>query len=348
VGVRQRFTYDDAGNLTKDDKYNYEWDQEGRLLKVTNQSGSELASYTYHPDGLRKTKTVGASTYQYHYDGSNLIRMTDQSKATLWTITWANGKPVSFTNKAGVTYFYITNYRGDVVQIVDQNGLEAASYSYDPWGNVLSTVENAEVTNQPLGYASYVYDRGTKLYYLQARYYDPETARFISRDPDPGDSDDPKTQNGYTYADNNPGMLTDPDGHYAQLVIYGGVAAYRGYKLYKSYKSIKKLNTINKVVKKTKGTGKISAKDVVFSDKFKKTAYKNQVAERGWTNESIAKVINNPFKTTSAVNKYTNNSVTVYYKDKTHYVAVDNGTGKVIQVSNLNKSNWKFDPDFSK
>jgi YD repeat-containing protein len=155
--------------LSKDDKYNYEWDQEGRLLKVTNPSGSELASYTYHPDGLRKTKKVGASTYQYHYDGSNLIRITDQTNATLWTITWANGKPVSFTNIAGVTYFYITNYRGDVIQIVDQNGLEAASYSYDPWGNVLSTVENAEVTGQPLGYASYVYDRETKLYYLQAR-----------------------------------------------------------------------------------------------------------------------------------------------------------------------------------
>jgi RHS repeat-associated protein len=68
-----------------------------------------------------------------------------------------------------------------------------------------------------LGYASYVYDRETKLYYLQARYYDPETARFISRDPDPGDSDDPKTQNGYAYADNNPVMLVDPDGHAAFL-----------------------------------------------------------------------------------------------------------------------------------
>jgi RHS repeat-associated protein len=259
------FTYDDAGNLSKDDKYNYEWDQEGRLLRVTNLSGSELASYTYHPDGLRKTKKVGAATYHYQYDGSSLIRITDQSKATLWTITWANGKPVSFTNKAGVTYFYITNYRGDVIQIVDQNGLEAASYSYDPWGNVLSTVENAEITGQPLGYASYVYDRETKLYYLQARFYDPETARFISRDPDPGDSDDPKTQNGYTYADNNPVMISDPDGQYAQLVIYGGIAAYRGYKLYKSYKAIKKLNTINKVVKKTKGTGK----NIVYTSKNK-------------------------------------------------------------------------------
>ncbi|WP_378211786.1 RHS repeat-associated core domain-containing protein, partial [Anoxybacteroides rupiense] len=52
------------------------------------------------------------------------------------------------------------------------------------------------------------------LYYLQARYYDPETARFISRDPDPGDKDDPITQNAYTYANDNPVMYKDPNGHY--------------------------------------------------------------------------------------------------------------------------------------
>ena len=32
---------------------------------------------------------------------------------------------------------------------------------------------------------------------------------------DPGDEDDPITMNGYTYGDNNPVMMVDPDGHYA-------------------------------------------------------------------------------------------------------------------------------------
>lgn len=98
----------------------------------------------------------------------------------------------------------------------------------------------------------------------------------------------------------------------------------------------------------SKGKGKVSAKDIVFSDKFKKPGYKNQVSERGWTNESIAKTINNPYKTDKSTNKYTGNSVTVYFKNKTHYVAVDDGTRKVIQVSDLNKADWKFDPTFNK
>jgi len=45
----------------------------------------------------------------------------------------------------------------------------------------------------------YVYDTETQLYYLQARYYDPETARFISRDPDGGDQTNPLSQNLYAY-----------------------------------------------------------------------------------------------------------------------------------------------------
>ncbi|MEW9992787.1 colicin E5-related ribonuclease [Clostridium butyricum] len=87
----------------------------------------------------------------------------------------------------------------------------------------------------------------------------------------------------------------------------------------------------------------ITAGDISFSDKFSKPQYKNQVADRGWTNESIANIRNNPYKTGTTTNKYTGNSVTLYYSDDVHYVAVDNGTGKVIQVADLNKADWKMD-----
>ncbi|MED5053279.1 RHS repeat-associated core domain-containing protein [Anoxybacillus rupiensis] len=152
-------------------------------------------------------------TYHYHYDGSDLIRVTNDNRQTVWAFTWANGKPNTVTNQNGNTFYYVTNYRGDVVRIIDENGATVANYSYDPWGKVLSVSENAAVTGQPLGYAGYYYDRETKLYYLQARYYDPETARFLSRDPYPGDLDNPITQNGYTYANNNPVIYVDPDGN---------------------------------------------------------------------------------------------------------------------------------------
>lgn len=228
------FTYDYAGNLTKDNRLNYTWDGLDQLIATTDiADNTNKVIYTYHPDGLRNTKTVGATTYKYYYDGSDLVRVTDANQNTIWAITWNNGKVVSLTNGAGETFEYVTNYRGDVVQILDENGATVATYDYDPWGNQLSTEPtDSRIKGQPIRYAGYVYDSETKLYYLQARYYDPATARFISRDPDSSDEDDPITMNGYSYANGNPVMMTDPDGYFAQFIPVAIV----GYRLYKAYR----------------------------------------------------------------------------------------------------------------
>ena len=89
------------------------------------------------------------------------------------------------------------------------------------------------------------------------------------------------------------------------------------------------------------GKSLITADEIKFSDKFSKPGYQNQVTQRGWSNQKIADAINNPTKTSTSYNEYTGGTVTNYYINDTHYVAVDNSTGKVIQVSNLYKSNWK-------
>jgi len=83
----------------------------------------------------------------------------------------------------------------------------------------------------------------------------------------------------------------------------------------------------------SKHTENIGASDIVFSDKFSKPAYKDQVAKRGWTIEKIANAINNPLKKSSSINKATGNSVTRYY--------VDDVTKKIIQVADMNKDVWK-------
>lgn len=149
-----------------------------------------------------------------------MIRITNGSGATVWTFTWADGKPVSMTNASGTTFYYVTNFRGDVIRIMDGNGTSVASYSYDPWGKVLSVSENSAVAGQPLRYASYVYDTETKLYYLQTRYYDPETARFVSRDNNFGSVDNPLSQNLYQYGFDDPVNFVDVDGKNPVLIRF--------------------------------------------------------------------------------------------------------------------------------
>lgn len=86
-------------------------------------------------------------------------------------------------------------------------------------------------------YKGYRYDDETELYYLIARYYNPIEGVFLSMDPEGGDMDDPKTQNGYAYASSNPVMYTDPNGHYVWLIVNTGFAVYDGHGSYKSAKS---------------------------------------------------------------------------------------------------------------
>ena len=104
-------------------------------------------------------------------------------------------------------------------------------YVYDAWGNhkVLNpdgtenTAEDFIGNINPIRYRSYYYDTETRLYYLNARYYDPETCRFIS--PDSVDYLDPETIGGtnlYAYCNNNPVMYADPSGHFIITTLFVG------------------------------------------------------------------------------------------------------------------------------
>ena len=62
----------------------------------------------------------------------------------LWFLYDADGTPVGFRYNNGTTtayYYYVCNWRGDVVAIYSNSGL-LCTYDYDAWGKVVS-VKNA-------------------------------------------------------------------------------------------------------------------------------------------------------------------------------------------------------------
>ena len=81
----------------------------------------------------------------------------------------------------GTTYYYVTNLQGDVMGMVDASGNSVASYTYDPYSKVLTATGTLAEKN-PLRYRGYYYDSESALYYLQSRYYDPATRRFMNAD----------------------------------------------------------------------------------------------------------------------------------------------------------------------
>ncbi|MFV1010088.1 RHS repeat-associated core domain-containing protein [Bacillus cereus] len=151
--------------------------------------------------------------------------------------------------------------------MTNQDKEVVATYEYDSWGNVLKSDTKGVAADNPFGYAGYMYDKEIGMYYLIARYYNPDHGVFLSVDPDPGDEDDPVTMNGYTYADNNPAMMTDPDGHAARLVVNAGFALYDGYGAYKSGKG-------------AKGIAKAAAKGAIGGGKLENA--RHEIAKKKW------------------------------------------------------------------
>jgi len=244
-GVTSTFTYNDAnqitkkngveykydvdGNLIQDENYKYTYNQQQRLTKVETLDGKTVASYTYDENGLRLTKAVGNTTYEYFYNDEVLemevVKVNNEIteyRYYEWNGYTPLGMIIKVKNDNGEfetkVYQFITNHRGDVLIIRDSEDQEVGSYQYDAYGNVL-TVEGTVARENPIRYAGYYYDEETKNYYLQARYYNPANGSFLALDPHPGDADEPLSQNGYTYANNNPVMNVDPDGEVAWAIV---------------------------------------------------------------------------------------------------------------------------------
>ncbi|HFK1764257.1 wall-associated protein [Bacillus wiedmannii] len=233
----ESLTYDANGNRTSDGKYKYTWNEDDQIVAITKQGESNaFATYKYDEDNRRIEKSVNGQVTRYFYDGDSInpLYETDGSGTVLRQYVYSmDGARLAMKSK-GQTLYYHYNPRGDVVAMTDQNREVVATYEYDAWGNVLKSDAKGIAAENPFGYAGYMYDKEIGMYYLIARYYNPDHGVFLSVDPDPGDEDDPVTMNGYTYGDNNPAMMTDPDGHAPWLAINAGFAAYDGYKAYKS------------------------------------------------------------------------------------------------------------------
>ena len=104
---------------------------------------------------------------------------------------------------------YLYDRRSSVRALTDGNGSITASYTYDAFGNLLSSTGS---TINPYRYTGQQFDSLTGLYDLRARYYDPTSGRFLSRDTASIDFNNPVEVNRYSYAEENPVNVTDPSG----------------------------------------------------------------------------------------------------------------------------------------
>ncbi|MCI6653570.1 MAG: hypothetical protein MSH11_09230 [Ruminococcus sp.] len=214
-------TYDEIGNpLNYRNGITFSW-KNGRWLASTTLSDNTTVTYQYNASGMRTKKTVGSTATNYYYDSNNnLIGLKSGSNVAFFYYD-ADNSPVSMKYNNNM-YYYVKNLQGDIVKILDSNGSAVASYKYDAWGTITGkTVTNTTIdTLSPFRYRGYVYDSDTGLYYLQSRYYDPTTSRFINEDVYcDTDKGSPLCTNMFSYCENNSINKIDIDGRDAILMI---------------------------------------------------------------------------------------------------------------------------------
>jgi len=236
-------TYDDNGNTVSADGHSDEYDFENRLLKRTTASGDTI-EITYDGDGNRVQKRVDGIPKWYLVDDHNLTGYaqvveelaTDLSGGLAVNAVYTYGHDLisqerfDFVSNAWKTHYYAYDGHGNVRFLTDSTGAITDTYDYDAFGLLINQqvynpvsgfLEEVSPSNQHLTtinhylYCGEQYDSDLGMYFLRARYMEPDRGRFWTMDTYEGRSHDPISLHKYLYANSDPVNYADPSGMFS-------------------------------------------------------------------------------------------------------------------------------------
>ena len=200
-----------SGNSQTTHSSTYSYDSLNRTSSVTKDGVT--SDYTYDENNRRISKSVGTGTTLYYWNNDQMLCEFNSGNVSQCNYyVWGIGNEAEGMMKNGIPYSNMLNLTGDIVCTIGQTNQTEIETQYDAYGNILS---GSTLTS--FGYTGEYMDAETGLYYLSARFYDPELGRFTQED-------DWLTEgpNLYIYCRNNPVMYSDPSGHCSaiDLVYY--------------------------------------------------------------------------------------------------------------------------------
>jgi len=210
--------YDANGNAISVGGKTFGYDSENRL---TTMNGGAVG-IVYDGFGNRVAETANGVTTKYLVEDdvnpTGYPQVMDEIVNGAVTRTYTYGSQRISQNQviSGTWTPSFFGYDGaaSVRQLTNLAGAVTDTYTYDAYGNLLA--QQGTTPNNYL-YRGEQYDPALAVYSLRARYYNPATGRFLSRDPLDGKAVDPPSLHKYLYADGDPVNRIDPMGQEALI-----------------------------------------------------------------------------------------------------------------------------------
>ena len=227
---------------TGSDSMTYTYDLNGNQTGITGTAGETTVSksFTYTPGGMMSDYTDGTDVQHNTYTGDGArISKDDNGNITNYfyqegSVLYTTGDNESFNllnvsdifgtvrtdGIADSYYYYLDDQRGSTINLIDSNADQVASYWYNDFGEVTENTASGytDFVNE-VKYTGAIYDNLTGLLYLNARFYDPSTGRFISQDTYRGEQKDADSWHLYAYCANDPINSIDSSGHFIETLL---------------------------------------------------------------------------------------------------------------------------------
>jgi RHS repeat-associated protein len=146
--------------------------------------GGNTYSYKYDAQGRPATRFINGSLAQrLLWDGDHILAQLDSSNHRTIDYSYEPGidAPLSANVDDGLggvyPEYFVRDALGNVLGRMMPSGSVTEDITYDAWGQITSG------SSDGLAWKGLFYDSNTGLYYMRARWYDPETGRFMSEDP---------------------------------------------------------------------------------------------------------------------------------------------------------------------
>ena len=235
----------DANRLQSDGTFNYQYDNEGNLVRRIEIATGAIRDYVYDLRNrlteVNDSDSQGNSTQVvvFAYDvlnrriGKRVQQGNDDSLTTfvydrddvILDFVDSDGEGASvdaeldqrylhgpavdqvLSQENGRTHWLLADHLGTIQDIATSNGAVAAHISYSSFG--VPIVDSNMSVSSRYGFTGREYDQETGDYYYRARYYDPIIGRFTSEDPIRLEASD---KNLYRYVENSATVAIDPLG----------------------------------------------------------------------------------------------------------------------------------------